>query len=87
MCNTFNNECWNDKWKHNMQESGIRWKATSHKVIDKKEKLSALCSKKGIQFRHSIFFFKAGNTDLRELFPSTCSKQIKFLFILVNCHI
>lgn len=38
MCNTFNNECWNNKWKHNMQESGIRWKATSHKVIDKKEK-------------------------------------------------
>lgn len=59
MCNTFNNECWNNKWKHNMQESGIRWKATSHKVIDKKENIaiSFMLRKKGIQFRHSIFFF------------------------------
>lgn len=60
MCNTLNNECWNDKWKHNMQESGIRWKVTSHKVIDKKEKhrYQLNASKKSIQFRHSVFFLK-----------------------------
>lgn len=34
-----------------------------------------------------FFFFKADNMDLRELLPSTCSKQMKFLFILINCHI